>query len=65
VRPLLTPIGGSKKLTLVQCSACGTLVGILNPATGPQIEALTDCLSFRNDELNLAMLALALLPVSL
>jgi hypothetical protein len=37
---LLTPIGESKKLTLVQCSQCGTPVGALDPATGPLIEAL-------------------------
>jgi hypothetical protein len=37
---LFTPIGASRKLTLVQCSACGTAVGALDPSTGPQIEAL-------------------------
>jgi len=37
---LFTPIGGSTKLTLVQCSQCGTPVGVLDPATGSQIEAL-------------------------
>jgi len=37
---LFTPIGGSRKLTLVQCSACGAAVGALDPSTGPQIEAL-------------------------
>ena len=37
---LLTPIGESRKLTLVQCSACGAAVGALDPSTGPQIEAL-------------------------
>jgi hypothetical protein len=37
---LFTPIGESRKLTLVQCSACGTAVGALDPSTGPQIEAL-------------------------
>jgi hypothetical protein len=37
---LFTPIGESHKLTLVQCSACGTAVGSLDPSTGPQIEAL-------------------------
>lgn len=39
---LFTPIGDSRKLTLVQCSACGVAVGALDPSTGPQIEALKD-----------------------
>jgi hypothetical protein len=33
-----TPIGDARKLTLVQCSNCGTPVGALDPAAGPQIE---------------------------
>jgi hypothetical protein len=37
---LFTPIGESRKLTLVQCSAYGTAVGAIDPSTGPQIEAL-------------------------
>jgi hypothetical protein len=37
---LFTPIGESRKLTLVQCATCGTAVGALDPSTGPQIEAL-------------------------
>jgi len=37
---LLTPLGESRKLMMVQCSACGTPVGIVDPTTGPQIEAL-------------------------
>jgi len=37
---LFTPIGESRKLTLVQCSSCGTAVGAIDPSTGPQIEAL-------------------------
>ncbi len=37
---LFTPIGDSRKLTLVQCAACGMAVGALDPTTGPQIEAL-------------------------
>lgn len=38
----VTPIGESRKLTIVQCSACGAPVGLLDPATGPQIEALNN-----------------------
>lgn len=37
---LFTPVGESRKLTLVQCSACGTTIGVLDPSTGSQIEAL-------------------------
>jgi hypothetical protein len=37
---LFTPIGESRKLTLVQCATCGTAVGALDPSAGPQIEAL-------------------------
>jgi len=35
---LFTPIGDSRKLSIVQCSSCGTPVG-MDPA-GPQMEAL-------------------------
>jgi hypothetical protein len=37
---LFTPIGCSRKLSIVQCSSCGTPIGMLDPATGLQIEAL-------------------------
>ncbi|HXI08830.1 MAG: hypothetical protein ACRC1G_00005 [Bradyrhizobium sp.] len=37
---LFTPLGESRKLTLVQCSTCGLAVGALDPSVGPQIEAL-------------------------
>jgi hypothetical protein len=36
---LFTPIGDSRKLSIVQCSSCGTRVGMMDPA-GPQMEAL-------------------------
>jgi hypothetical protein len=35
---LFTPIRESKKLAVRQCAQCGTPVGVLDPATGPQIE---------------------------
>jgi hypothetical protein len=35
-----TPLGESHKLTIVQCAQCGTPIGALDPAIGPQIEAL-------------------------
>jgi hypothetical protein len=37
---LFTPIGDSRKLSIVQCSGCGTPIGMMDPATEPQIEAL-------------------------
>jgi hypothetical protein len=35
-----TPVGESHKLVMVQCAGCGTPIGVLDPAIGPQIEAL-------------------------
>jgi hypothetical protein len=49
---LLTPIGVSKKLTLVQCAQCGAAVGALDPATGPQIETLQRQIAAIDDKLN-------------
>lgn len=37
---LFTPLGEAMKFAIVQCCACGTPVGALAPAFGPQIEAL-------------------------
>ena len=37
---LFTPIGDSHKLSMVQCSSCGTPIGMMDPATGLQIDAL-------------------------
>jgi hypothetical protein len=36
-----TPVGESHKLTIVQCAQCGTPIGALDSAIGPQVEALT------------------------
>lgn len=55
---LFTPIGESRKLTLVQCSACGTAVGALDPTIGPQIDALKNAVSAIGQ--NLARIAEAL-----
>ena len=55
---LFTPIGESRKLTLVQCSACGTAIGALDPAIGPQIDALKNVVSAIGQ--NLARIAEAL-----
>ncbi len=49
---LFTPIGDSKKLTMVQCSQCGTPAGVLDRATGPQIEALKHQISDIDERLN-------------
>jgi transcription elongation factor Elf1 len=37
---LFTPIGDSRKLSIVQCSSCGTPIGVMDPTTVLQIEAL-------------------------
>lgn len=56
---LFTPLGESRKLTLVQCSQCGTPVGVLDPATGPQIEALKNRIADIDERLNRIAKALA------
>jgi len=49
---LFTPIGDSRKLTLVQCSNCGTPVGALEPGGGAQIEALRREVAAIDEKLN-------------
>jgi hypothetical protein len=49
---LFTPLGESKKLAIVQCSACGTPIGVVDPAMGPQIEALKDQIAAIDARLN-------------
>jgi hypothetical protein len=49
---LLTPIGESKKLTIVQCAACGTSIGALDLASGLQIEALKNQVAAIDEKLN-------------
>jgi hypothetical protein len=49
---LLTPVDESRKLSAVQCSQCGTPVGPLDPATGPQIEALKNQFAAIDERLN-------------
>ena len=39
---LFTPIGESRKLTLVQCSICGTAAGALDPSMGTRVDALAN-----------------------
>jgi hypothetical protein len=49
---LYTPVGESKKLTLVQCSSCGTPVSVMDPASGPLIEALKIQVAAIDERLN-------------
>ena len=49
---LFTPIGANKKLTLMQHAQCGMSVGVLDPATGPQIETLQRQVAAIDDEFN-------------
>jgi hypothetical protein len=49
---LFTPLGESKKLTIVQCSACGTPAGAMDPATGLQIETLKNQIAAIDERLN-------------
>ncbi|HEY0282709.1 MAG TPA: hypothetical protein VGC27_08805 [Rhizomicrobium sp.] len=49
---LFTPIGESKKLTIVQCSSCGTPIGVVDPATSPQIEVLKNHVAAIDERLN-------------
>jgi hypothetical protein len=49
---LFTPLGESKKLTIVQCSQCGTPVGVMDPATGPAMEALKHQIAAIDERLN-------------
>jgi hypothetical protein len=48
----LTPIGQSSRLTVVQCSNCGTPAGVMDPAGGAQIEALTRQVAAIDERLN-------------
>ena len=55
---LFTPIGESRKLTLVQCATCGTATGALDPSTGPQIEALRSQMTAIDEKLGRVAAAL-------
>lgn len=47
-----TPLGASHKLTIVHCSGYGTPIGILDPATSPQIDALKNQIAAIDERLN-------------
>jgi hypothetical protein len=49
---LYTPLGASHKLTIVQCSGCGAPIGVLDPAMGPQIDALKNQIAAIDERLN-------------
>jgi hypothetical protein len=55
---LFTPIGDSRKLTMVQCSSCGTPTGALDPVITPQIEALKNQVAAIDERLNRIAMAL-------
>ena len=48
----VTPLGASHKLTIVQCSGCGAPIGVLDPATGPQIDALKNQIAAIDERLS-------------
>lgn len=49
---LFTPIGDNRKLSIVQCSTCGTPIGMMDPATGLEIEALEAQVAAIDDRLS-------------
>ncbi|MES2192936.1 MAG: hypothetical protein V4517_00850 [Pseudomonadota bacterium] len=49
---LFTPLGESKKLTMIQCSQYGTPVGALDPDIRAQIEALKHQIAAIDERLN-------------
>jgi len=49
---LFTPMGQTGKLTMVQCSQCGTPVGTVDPAMGARIEALAHQIAAIDERLN-------------
>ncbi len=48
---MFTPMGESHKLAVVQCSGCGTPIGVLDPASGPLLEALKSQIAAIDDRL--------------
>jgi len=48
---MFTPMGESHKLTIVQCSGCGTPIGVLDPAPGPLLDALKKQIAAIDDRL--------------
>ena len=48
---MFTPMGESHKLPIVQCSGCGTPIGVLDPASGPLLDALKNQIAAIDDRL--------------
>jgi hypothetical protein len=46
------PLGAGHKLTMVQCSGCGAPIGVLDPATGPQIDAMKNQIAAIDERLS-------------
>jgi hypothetical protein len=49
---LFTPLGESRKLTIVQCAQCGAPAGIMDPSIGTQIDALKKEVAGIDERLN-------------
>ena len=49
---LFTPMAESHKLTIVQCSHCGTPIGVLDPASGPLLDALKNQVAAIDEKLS-------------
>ena len=47
-----TPLSASHKLVMVQCSTCGAPIGLLDPATTAEIEALKNQVAAIDERLN-------------
>jgi transcription elongation factor Elf1 len=47
-----TPLGAGDKLVSVQCSDCGTPIGVLDPATGRQIDILKNQIAAIDERLS-------------
>ena len=56
---MFTPMGESHKLTIVQCSGCGTPIGVLDPTSGPLLDALKSQIAAIDDRLTRIAKALA------
>lgn len=48
---MFTPMSESHKLTIVQCSGCGTPIGVMDPTSGPLLDALKSQLASIDDRL--------------
>jgi hypothetical protein len=56
---MFTPMGESHKLTIVQCTGCGTPIGVMDPASGPLLDLLRNQITAIDDRLTQIAKALA------